>query len=303
MDKPLGPRQPPPDKRHAAYESIFGRPGPSHQQPPYPQYPPQDRTSYNSFTQQQPPRQSYYPPPHPPYAPQHQGFAPSLAPPHNPALARARSIASNNTSSDYIPNDSPNHSPAPHPGLTAAQAYQAQVFMNVPNHNNPPQWNSQRVSPVPSVRHLQRPRSNLNGGSVSSNDFPHLGIGLEHDDGRSGLDFVAANTSTSPDFATDDGSELPWARSEPSCAFFSFFLPVPFLLTPLNSTTFISPTSKTLFCLGFCASCTPPSFFFASITSLHIHRFVDSTAPCRYNFSPFNPFFSRQYLSFAFFRC
>jgi hypothetical protein len=294
MDKPLGPRQPPPDKRHAAYESIFGRPGPSHQQPPYPQYPPQDRrTSYNSYTQPQPPRQSYYPPP---YAPQHQGFVP---PPHNPALARARSVVSNSTSPDYIPNDSPNHSPAPHPGLTAAQAYQAQVFMNVPNHNNPPQWNSQRVSPAPSVRHLQHPRSNLNGGS---HDFPQLGISLEHDDGRLGLDFISANTSTSLDLATDDSSELPWARSEPACAFLPFFLPVPFLLTALNSATFVSTKSKTLFCLGFCTSCTPPSFFLP-LTSLHIHRLVDSTPPCRYSCSPFNWFFSPQFLSFAFFRC
>ncbi|KIM44592.1 hypothetical protein M413DRAFT_442561 [Hebeloma cylindrosporum] len=205
MDKPLGPRQPPPDKRHAAYESIFGRPGPSNQQAPYP---PQDRrTSYNSYTQQQPPRQSYYPPQHPPYAPLHQGFPP---PPHNPALARARSVVSN------IPNDSPNHSPAPYPGLTAAQTYQAQVFMNVPNHINSPQWNPQRVSPAPSDRHLQRPRSNFNGGSVSSNDFPHLGISLEHDDGRLGLDFTAANTSAPSDLSADDSSELPWARSEPS---------------------------------------------------------------------------------------
>ena len=215
MDKPLGPRQPPPDKRHAAYESIFGRPGPSHQQQPYPQYPPQDRrTSYNSFTQQQPPHQPYYPPPYPPYVPQQQGFLP---PPHNPSLARARSVVSN---TDYVPNDSPNHSPAPYPGLTAAQAYQAQVFMNGPNHNNPPQWNSQRVSPAPSVQHLQRPRSNLNGGSVSPNDF---GISLEHDDGRLGLDFTAANASTSHDLPTDDSSELPWARSDSSCAFLSFF--------------------------------------------------------------------------------
>ncbi|KAG5351137.1 hypothetical protein C0989_007763 [Termitomyces sp. Mn162] len=38
MDRPLGPRQPP-DKRHAAYEDIFGRPGASHHRPP-PHIPP-----------------------------------------------------------------------------------------------------------------------------------------------------------------------------------------------------------------------------------------------------------------------
>lgn len=34
MDRPLGPRQPP-DKRHAAYEDIFGRPGASHHHQPH----------------------------------------------------------------------------------------------------------------------------------------------------------------------------------------------------------------------------------------------------------------------------
>ncbi|KAF8159549.1 CNH domain-containing protein [Crassisporium funariophilum] len=60
MDKPLGPRQPPPDKRHAAYESIFGRPGVVHQPggPPnnYPQY-----ISSPSATQPYPYPQQPYP--------------------------------------------------------------------------------------------------------------------------------------------------------------------------------------------------------------------------------------------------
>lgn len=171
MDKPLGPRQPPPDKRHAAYESIFGRPGPPPQaqqlhHPPYqpPLYP-------------QPPRSSYYPPPNPsPYP----SFPPALVPPHNPSLGRGRSING--------------------PTLTPAQAYQAQVYMNVPAQNH---WGP---SPPPSV------------------DRPTVGISLEHDDGRLGIDFTISSVSTSSDLGTDEGSsELPWTRSEPARMLLSLY--------------------------------------------------------------------------------
>ena len=171
MDKPLGPRQPPPDKRHAAYESIFGRPGPPpqaqqihhppYQPPPYPQQP----------------RSSYYLPPNPsPYP----SFPPTLVPPHNPALGRGRSING--------------------PALTPAQAYQAQVYMNVPQQNH---WGP---SPPPPV------------------DRPTIGISLGHDDGRLEIDFTASSVSTSSDLGTDEGSsELPWTRSEPARMLLSLY--------------------------------------------------------------------------------
>lgn len=70
MDRPAGPRQPP-DKRNAAYESIFGRPGGMHhpstlpQQTNYGQY----QNSYvgngstpQQFPQRHPYQQQYYPP-------------------------------------------------------------------------------------------------------------------------------------------------------------------------------------------------------------------------------------------------
>ncbi|KAM6497062.1 CNH domain containing protein [Amanita muscaria] len=63
MDRPLGPRQPGPDKRSAAYESIFGRPGGSQHQvgvsqlvyPPYHQQSPRQQVLYHQY------QQSYHP--------------------------------------------------------------------------------------------------------------------------------------------------------------------------------------------------------------------------------------------------
>ncbi|KAJ7289081.1 hypothetical protein C8J57DRAFT_1276544 [Mycena rebaudengoi] len=119
MDRPLGPRQPPPDKRHAAYEDIFGRPSVVHQQhlapqQPYPrpqQHPPYDyRVQYQPYPQQQP-----YPHPRSlnPY-PANQGV---LVPtPDGP-------VAGSN-------------------GLTPAQAYQAQIYrgdnQSTPQFRSPP---------------------------------------------------------------------------------------------------------------------------------------------------------------------
>ncbi|KAF9480490.1 CNH-domain-containing protein [Pholiota conissans] len=190
MDKPLGPRQP--DKRHAAYESIFGRPGPS--------APPQG--------QQPPYRQSYYPPPQQ-YASPYPSFPPNLAPPHNPTVSRARSI-----------NSYPTDAPYPGTALTPAQAYQAQVYMNGPTHSPlPQQWNPPpRVSPVPSDRQLT-PAQRNNRSSALSSDLPRLGISLEHDDGRLGIDFNGPSNSASSPLGTDESSsELPWAHSEPTIA-------------------------------------------------------------------------------------
>lgn len=170
MDKPLGPRQPPPDKRHAAYESIFGRPGP----PPQVQQP--HRNSYQPPLYSQPPRTSYYPPPNPsPYP----SFPPVLSPSQNQPVSGFRSL----------------HDPA----LTPAQAYQAQVYMNAP-------------APAPSHwAHSPPPHSERSA----------LGVSLEHDDGRFGIDFTVSNSS---DLGTDEGSsELPWTRSEPASMTFFFY--------------------------------------------------------------------------------
>lgn len=244
MDRPLGPRQPP-DKRHTAYEDIFGRPGASHhttgppsiyapppQQYPYPQAPSiaDKRTSYSSLTPsynnqplQGPPstyRQSYHPSaqPHPHSSfpqqiPGSYGYPNTTGPP-NPALARARSIISNPSGNGGFgrseePPDQLREQ-LTHPGLTPAQAYQAQIYLNNPAG---PQadWNRYQSSPGPS----NHPHSSYghNGSPARPGDPPRLGVSLDHDDGRLGLDF-GAGSSNSSDHGTDDSSELPWARND-----------------------------------------------------------------------------------------
>ncbi|KAG5647488.1 hypothetical protein DXG03_009424 [Asterophora parasitica] len=237
MDRPLGPRQPP-DKRHAAYEDIFGRPGaPHHHTPPssiygppvqpypYQQSPVTDRrSSYASFApslHNQPPsglppstfRPQYYPaaPPQHPYPQQIPGSygypnaAQSYASPH-PSISRARSTVNTNgvPALSEEPPDMLQHN-----GLTPAQAYQAQIYLNNPSGPNP---NSRiQASPGPS----SRPPSRVNAPKTHPGDAPRLGVSLDHDDGRLGLDFGAGSSGNSSDQGTDDGSsELPWARDE-----------------------------------------------------------------------------------------
>jgi hypothetical protein len=208
MDRPIGPRQP--DKRHAAYEDIFGRPGTSHhippnyqQQYPYPYQQPDKRTSYPHH---QPYRQPYYP------QQQQQQQPYGLAPPPQ-HVPRARSIAGNPHINGVI-QDPPNSSlesltPS---GLTPAQAYQAQIYLDNPGG---PQadWNRFQNSPGPSNRHSQ------NGGFARPLVPPRLGVSLDHDDGRLGLDFGPAggnggSTNSSPQDTDDGSSELPWARTD-----------------------------------------------------------------------------------------
>ncbi|KXN92394.1 Rho1 guanine nucleotide exchange factor 1 [Leucoagaricus sp. SymC.cos] len=248
MDRPMGPRQPP-DKRHVAYEAIFQRPGvahhvPSQSVPHYPPpvnpsfhfpqqpQPPQDRrTSLGSFSsgysgngyhspQQLPPgtyRQSYYPSPS--HIPQHlappgpydqQPPGPYGYPP--PGVPRARSVISNSHSPGIIaPN--PDQPPEANPqGLTPAQAYQAQVYNNSAS-GPPPEWNRYRTSPTPPDRNSNSFPHSQNGSPASRpphyQDLPRLGINLDQDDGRLGIDFNGSSNSS------DEGSsELPWARNE-----------------------------------------------------------------------------------------
>ena len=197
MDRPLGPRQP--DKRYAAYEDIFGRPGASHHIPPSHQhYPyPDKRTSYSS--QLSPPQhQQPYRHPYPQY-PQH--IPPSYT--QSPHLGRAASALANpNSSRESL-------TPA---GLTPAQAYQAQIFLENPAGLQP-DWNRYHNAPGPSDR------SSHNGAPIHPMDPPRLGVSLDHDDGRLGLDFVGhpgngSSTQPSPQDTDEGSSELPWIRAE-----------------------------------------------------------------------------------------
>lgn len=101
----------------------------------------------------------------------------------------------------------------PLPGLTPAQAYQAQTYLNGSNGNSnsqgpPRDWS--RTSPAPPERRSFPPIQN----EGPSPDPPKLGISLEHDDGRLGINFVSGYEDESPDVDQDEGSELPWARAE-----------------------------------------------------------------------------------------
>ncbi|KAJ8521220.1 hypothetical protein ONZ45_g2019 [Pleurotus djamor] len=254
MDKPLGPRQQP-DKRNAAYESIFGRPSASHhhlpppgnyqaynspatltQQIPHQQALPDRRTSYippyippqhpSTHYQQSvsshPHRQSsYYPPPsvqpqYPqglpvsPYPAQHHpnhhhhphshSHSPNLSIPRSEHHGRANSLASTTQSSNQgIIAPKPEEPLQGSNGLTPAQVYQAQVSLNSPNG---PQGDWSRF----------RNSQNHSAGS-SVQDPPRLGLPIEPEDGRLGLDF--GQSSNSSDHGTDEGSsELPWIASD-----------------------------------------------------------------------------------------
>ncbi|TFK26206.1 hypothetical protein FA15DRAFT_588828 [Coprinopsis marcescibilis] len=301
MDKPAGPRQQPPDKRHAAYESIFGRPGPGpnyplppNVQPPYPAYPPQNqgfpyrqqshysnvdsRASFgSSYSGHQPYPNHTGPPPGPPPAghlppqgpqtfhapyiqhpqinyeyPIHQGYQPippqaqtpfnyqgSLGPP-NPQLTRARSVLSNGSpivNGPMTPYQDPQEmiqASSSHSGITPAQLYQNQVQFNGGRHQPSPvpsygpqqaEWNRHRSSPSEIHRRPSLTQSlHQNGGvSMRPSDAPRLGISLEHDEGRLGIDFGASGSGSNSDLATDDGeSELPYARDDNPGTFTSF---------------------------------------------------------------------------------
>lgn len=221
MDRPLGPRQP--DKRNAAYESIFGRPSAGHHQlnshpghfPQYQQSPPPNgqqnayypqqypnyvdrRTSGSSHAQsinypQQPLappstyRQSYLPPPqgYPPYQQSLSNYSQgnTLAAPS--IISRARSLASSPGVIAPPPEEPPDASleALTRAGLTPAQAYQAQVYANGPNGD------------------LQQP-------PPPQTQVPVLGVNIETDDGRLGIDFVT-EVATPSDLGTEGSHGEP----------------------------------------------------------------------------------------------
>ncbi|EKM81681.1 hypothetical protein AGABI1DRAFT_36135 [Agaricus bisporus var. burnettii JB137-S8] len=207
----MGPRQPP-DRRHAAaYDAIFKRPAATGPPPPG-QVPYQQlhdrRTSAASFSSGFshngiPPgsyRQSYYPPP--PHIAHHLSpptFDHQLPAPYNHPPPRARSILSTAHSSDGIvlhPDEPPDLDPH---GLTPAQAYQAQFFADGSPPAPQPDRNRYRSSPASPDRN-SLPHTH-------HHDLPRLGVNIDTDDGRLGIDFTGSSGNSS-----DDGSsELPWS--------------------------------------------------------------------------------------------
>lgn len=243
MERPVGPRAQP-DKRSAAYEAVFGRPTATHHIPqgpyvqqPYP-YPPPDgaygaqidrRTSHTSnrapsisYSVQQPPpdtyRQAYYPtqpPPQQPPVPLRQqvpsnyapsNYASSLRPGAPSLVGPARSVGRMNGVIAPLPEEpsDPSLEALTRAGLTPAQAYQAQVYMNRPalDHSTPEGQRSHQYPQPPRVPNASERHS-------APSDLPHLvGVSLESDDGRLGIDFMGNPTPSEQ--GAENLSELPW---------------------------------------------------------------------------------------------
>ena len=248
MDKPFGPRQPPPDKRHAAYESIFGRPGVSHhkQPPSQPYQSPDKRSSYDA-------PYSHYS--HGPYQPSYPSYPSSLLAPEHQSLSR---VNSTNPPIPYLQHTI--HDSAPH-ALTPAQTYQAQVYMNGPNgisNSSAPPIDWPRTTPGPPER---LPHPPIQNGRPSPLHDPKLSISLEHDSDRLANDFVSGHEDDSLDVDQDEsGSELPWARNEhtgtsllPLSALSIIFIHLSFVLVqPRHSQhRSISENISVCFCLFF----------------------------------------------------
>ncbi|OJT06723.1 Rho1 guanine nucleotide exchange factor 1 [Trametes pubescens] len=279
MDRPMGPRKP--DKRNAAYESIFGRPSATHHhqqhppgpgqfapspqpyQPPpqpgqaypyYPQYSSQldRRTSTSSFrpppTQYQPLqqpgpsptyRQSFYPAnsqqaaPGPPqaYSSQHlpqqpPGYARSLAPPS--IVSRARSVGHSPGVIAPLPEEPPDAAleELTRAGLTPAQAYQAQVYMNSPlgQQASRTQGNLTLDRPVPASPTTAQPNGPRGPRPLSTQtsqsvppDLPRIGLNIDAGNGDLGIDFSGNGDGSTPpsDPGTeDDSSELAYSKPQ-----------------------------------------------------------------------------------------
>ncbi|KAG6821216.1 hypothetical protein H0H93_004038 [Arthromyces matolae] len=206
MNRPLGPRQPP-DKRHAAYEDIFGRPGSSHHTAP--NYLPQQYQQQQQ--QQQQHRQPYLPPPQYQYIPGSYAYPNPGPQPNQPSVSRARSVV---YPGGTVRND-PTDPPYPR-HINNTQNYPPQQIYP-PNGNPNRTGNGVGVAYQPSAGPSSRPNSTHS--LTNGNGAPRLGVSLDHhNDGRLGLDFTLNNTTppshSSSDQGTDEDSELPWARND-----------------------------------------------------------------------------------------
>jgi RHO1 GDP-GTP exchange protein 1/2 len=247
MDRPLGPRQP--DKRLTAYESIFGRPGVSHQASPHPpnftsppnfpqpQYPyPSNQPHYSSPTSTYPPQSSdsrqpfYVSPPPPPqnpswsypnypylqsqYSPTPQQPSLTPNPPNNPLPLTVYSPQPDD------PSDSTYNSPTRHGlTLTPSNPYQTQPYHNnTVVHQQQPSWGTlpQPVSQQQQLPYEYEPDYRYQNGSASPSytNIPHLGVNIDSNNGQLGLDF---DEESSP--SDTDDSELPWTNPHSRTSF------------------------------------------------------------------------------------
>lgn len=254
MDRPLGPRQP--DKRTAAYESIFGRPGVAHH-------------SSGSSTPQNYPQPPGYSPGQYPYPSNQQLYSPSSSHDlHNSPYSSHAYLSqpSNNTRQSYyapsplqdqswsypnysyvqpqyphtqpanntltqpiypLPPDDPPDESLYHQSLPPTHTYPAQPYPNVITHQqpewgphsppHPQQQQSQPQAQQPAYEYDQGIHYQNGSPSRSHPNIPHLGLNIDVDNGRLGIDFAEESSPSD----TDD-SELPWAHSH-SGSYLPFF--------------------------------------------------------------------------------
>ncbi|TCD65806.1 RHO1 GDP-GTP exchange protein 2 [Steccherinum ochraceum] len=250
MERPMGPRQP--DKRNAAYESIFGRPSASHHIPgqPYPQPPPQAspfyqgngqhssqqygaqldrRTSYASVrTNSTNPHYTPSLPPVPGPGPYRQPPFPTNPPSQHSHISHAHhsskpsasltppSVMSRARSIGHAPGTiRPAPEEPPDPGLEALQRAgltPAQALQAQYHSSQPNGKTSNQVRAVQQQNNYERRSLPVQG------ELPRLGVNIDANGGRLDIDF--SESSEAGFEGTDDGStELPWgpqARSKPN---------------------------------------------------------------------------------------
>jgi RHO1 GDP-GTP exchange protein 1/2 len=189
-NRPAGPRGPP-DKRNAAYQDIFARPGavhrslaPHHQ--PYRQ--PYPMTTSGAIQAQ-------------PYPLQQPSFGP-LPTSHSRSTSIASSVYS--FASPRAHPEKPPDEPVTRTGLTPAQAYQRQVYLNDPQAFQRLRLESS-PSPTPIV-----PVSNGAQSHPRVEAMPKAIPKTTSDSDNPGLDLAAESSRSSLD--SDGHSELPWAR-------------------------------------------------------------------------------------------
>ncbi|KAH9042293.1 CNH-domain-containing protein [Lactarius hengduanensis] len=252
MDRPLGPRQPDkrltayesifgrpsvPHHHSPGQSSVQNYPpAPNYPQNQYP-YPSTNPQHYPStsasfsphpYLQQQPSsRQSFYAPPQP--QPQNQSWAyPNYSYQPQYPQSSLSPVPSNHLSQVAYPQQpddpaDPNYESFSRQSLIPPQAYQAQAYHNSPVAQQQGPWGPRPPPPPQQLQQPQQPQqpayeyehdSRYQNGAASRShtNIPHLGVNIDVDNGRLGLDFDDDESSPSD---TDD-SELPWANSRSS---------------------------------------------------------------------------------------
>ncbi len=303
MDRPLGPRQPdkritayesifgrPGVSHHispgqSSSTQNYPPPPPTYSQNQYPypstqqHYSPPPSEFHNSpysshayLPQPSNPRQSFYAPP----PPQNQSWSypnyPYLQPQYPSHQSSLTPLANNSLAQPIYPPQSDDLSDPSldRQGLSPTYAYQTPAYHNNVIAHQQPQW-----SPHPPLQQQQLPLPqqptyeyeqdlHYQNGSPSHPNIPNLGLNIDVDNGRLGLDFAEESSPSD----TDD-SELPWAHSR-SCTYLRFFETI---LSDLISPVFYpacsqqTPSGVGVLLSDSPANSRPPPFISATISS------------------------------------